>query len=332
MTFPEFNKQNKFNFHLNNIKKLISDTNLLAQIPDFMPKLNHFYTREDKAGWWMATKQIVLRHYINEYLTILGKRKYINLFFIDLLSHYGMNKVTKRGTKDQFNFPGSTINAVIVSISKQRGFSKIYSNDYDLDRRIVLSKRLDCIKKHINSSLDFEINTDDKNKDSNIWVIKVINEIRNNNRYSNYLIIIDNEGMNIEYNTIKKIREVHPYGDIIINFQDVGVNRNLKPNPQKIKKFFGIQINPTTKKDSLCDIYIEQLKKIGFGRIEKLKIASKTGFYYTLLFCCREDVSGNWLEMIKYYRDDRFKSWTDEDVKRMWDVAMDKSMTLEDFK
>ena len=55
------------------------------------------------------------------------------------------------------------------------------------------------------------------------------------------------------------------------------------------------------------------------GQITKL--TSESGFYDTLLFCCRFDVSGKWLKMIEYYRDERFKNWTDSDVKKMWEVA-----------
>ncbi len=48
--------------------------------------------------------------------------------------------------------------------------------------------------------------------------------------------------MDIEYETIKNFRECHDYGDVIIALQVAGIKRNLKKNPDKITKFFGIKI------------------------------------------------------------------------------------------
>lgn len=334
MSFPEFSTQSDFDFHLKNIKELLDDTNILKQNPNFsISDPSYFYTRKDKQGWWMATKQIVSRHYIQEYLTILGKerRKFINLYFIDLLSSYGMNKVTKSRGKDEFIFPGSSISAALISFRKKRGFKKIYANDLKLDERKILNQRLESLNQFYNNRLEIEIDSNAKKIDSNHWVIQILNEIKANDKYFNYLMIIDNEGLNIKYETIKKIREIHNYGDIIITFQDAGIKRNLKPNPQKVKEFFGIEIPPSTKKEDLCDIYISQLHKIGLENIEKLNITSERGFYYTLLFCCRFDVKAKWLKMIEYYRDERFKNWTDSDVKKMWDVAKGKVRPLNHF-
>ncbi|GAI14309.1 unnamed protein product [marine sediment metagenome] len=87
MSFPELSDKKDFDFHLENIKDLVNATNTLKTIPKFsISNPEHFYQRVDKAGWWMVTKQIVLRHYIDEYLTILGKKSYIDLFFIVLYS------------------------------------------------------------------------------------------------------------------------------------------------------------------------------------------------------------------------------------------------------
>ena len=78
MSFPEFSIQSNFKFHLKNIKELLNDTNILNRIPNFsLSTPNHFYKREDNRGWWMATKQIVIRHYIDEYLTIESKGQII---------------------------------------------------------------------------------------------------------------------------------------------------------------------------------------------------------------------------------------------------------------
>ncbi len=145
---------------------------------------------------------------------------------------------------------------------------------------------------------------------------------------------------------------------MIINIREITVilgvprNRKLKPKQPERKKYFlilctnnpsalslaGYQIEKigVQMREGIADmntfIYLNnQLNKIGLKNIEKLKIASESGFYYTLLFCCRFDVKAKWLKMIKYYRDERCKNWTDSDVKKMWDVARGKVKPLDRF-
>lgn len=320
MSFPERSNKTDFQFHLINIKNICEDYKLIHEINEFPLEKDSFYSRRDNSGWWMVTKQIVFRHYIKEYLDILGKRK-MKLFFVDPLSNSGMNKITKVNARDQFIFPGSSINAALISQKNSYNFSEIYSNDYKSENRNLLLHRLESMK--INFSPFPKINIDNSNDkiDSNEWLIQIFMEINNKEKFWNYLLIIDNEGMDITFETIKKIRTIHDYGDLIITFQDAGIKRNLGLAPEKIEKFFGKKIPKSTKKENLIEIYKNQLYKIGIGKIEELKIYSETGFYYTLLFCCRKQVSGAWLEMIRYYRNKRFQYWNDKDVKNIWDVV-----------
>lgn len=334
MTYPEHSKKDDFEFYLENIQDLLKDTEYLMNIPNFLPNSNHFYCRADNQGWWMVTKQIVFKHYINEYLTILGKRELIDLYFIDLLSNFGMNKVTKSEGLDEFIFPGSSVSAALISCIHTNGFKTIYSNDLDFNVRKVVYERLSQIKKINNDKCDIGVDISDQKQkiDSNNWVINVLNEIKNKSSNSNYLMIIDNQGYDIKFQTIKKLREISHYGDLIITFQNDMIKRNLKLYPQQIEEFFGISIPVNTKKDELSNIYIKQLKShANIERVEKLKIASKSGYSYTLLFCCRKGIEAKWLNMIEFYRKRRFKSWNDSDVKKMWDVATGKVKPLTEF-
>ena len=114
---------------------------------------------------------------------------------------------------------------------------------------------------------------------------------------------------------------------MIINFQDVAIGRHISKNPDRIEEFFGTKIPMDTKRVELCQIYQDQLKGIGFGHIEPIKIATSTMFFYTLLFCCRKTNSA-WLNMIQKYRDERFRNWTDKDVQMMWDIVTKRQETL----
>ncbi len=74
--------------------------------------------------------------------------------------------------------------------------------------------------------LDFKVNNE--KIDSNKWVIETLENLKKKKETFNYLMIIDNQGLDIEYNTIKNIREIHNYGDIVITLQVAGIKRNLK--------------------------------------------------------------------------------------------------------
>lgn len=215
-----------------------------------------------------------------------------------------------------------------ISLLRLKG---IYANDINSNERNVLNERLKSLNEAIENKYELDIKANDEKIDSNKWVIETLENLKKKNVIFNYLMIIDNQGLDIEYETIKNIREMHNFGDIIITLQVAGIKRNLKQNLDKVKKFFGKKIPAETKKDKLSEIYKKQLQKLDFGRIEELNITTQIGFYYTLLFCCRKGVSGDWLEMIKYYRNKRFRSWTDADVKKMWDVAVGKSQRMDSY-
>ena len=138
-------KISNFDFHLGNIKLLKEDSDYLLKIEEF-PKTNkdHFYIRPDKSGWWMVTKQIIIRKYIGAYLNILGRQKDIDIYFLDLLSSWGMNRVTKQSEKHRFMFPGTAISAGLISSKKERGFNEIFMNDYDPLKRKVLDARFNA--------------------------------------------------------------------------------------------------------------------------------------------------------------------------------------------
>ena len=324
------NKRKKIDYHIKYLKILDREWQFLKSIPNF-PYFNnnHFYSRKDESGWWMTIKQTAIRGYVNAYLKILGKKD-LPLIFLDLMSSYGLNCVTKNHGKDRFYFPGTSINAALISNLKPRGFDSYYINDYNIPQRRILAKRMEALKNYFKKDLNFHITLEDRKIDSNQWVIKSLEEVNTEyNNYYNYLMVIDNEGMNIDYATIKNVIKIHEYGDIIINFQNTGISRAIPVSKLKrVEKFFGRTIPTGITQDELCDIYCDQLNKIGLGNIEKMKVSTATGFYYTLLFCCREEVSGDWLKLIKYYNN-QFKNVTDKEVKQVWDIKQGRQLRID---
>ncbi|MBY9021246.1 MAG: hypothetical protein KGD67_09320 [Candidatus Lokiarchaeota archaeon] len=325
-------KQSNYDFHLKNLKGLVKDFKYLQKIPGFpLSNKNFFYSRDDESGWWMATKQIIIRKYIGLYLNILGAKKDIDLFFIDLLGSWGMNRVSKRNQVDTFEFPGTSISAPLISNRKKRGFTEFFVNDLDREKREVLIKRYKALNTYSNNRLVYNIPVPDLNDiDSNEWVIDVLNQIRYKYQSKIHcLFVIDNQGMDINLSTIRKIREITPFADFVITFHDVAYGRGM--HSKKIEEFIGTKVKPKTKREDLYALYIEQLKSVGIGRIEPIRIYSGNSFYYTLLFCCRNQIDAKWLNTIKRYSDVRFRSWTAENNKQIWDVIEGKIISLDSF-
>jgi len=315
-------------YHVNNLRYLIRDGRKLMKIPNF-PK-EGFYNRDDGVGWWMLTKQFAIKSYSNLYLKILQRKKYIDTCFIDPLSSFGMIKLTKNEGKDVLIIPGTSLNAALVSLKKEKGFSVFFINDKDPKTRGVISKRFNVINSVNKNALNINIEPPEKGRvDSNEWIINSLYDIKEKFNRPNYLMIIDNQGMDIGYDTIKKIKELHEWGDIIITFHDSAFSRAI--HSEKNEWFYGVDVSKDTTITERRKIYIKQLKSIGFGRIEQLFIRSKGNFFYTLLFCCRKDISAGWLNMVEDFRNRRFKYCTDQFHKQNYDYLKRKTTIMDEF-
>ncbi|MHA1294952.1 MAG: hypothetical protein ACTSQJ_20140 [Promethearchaeota archaeon] len=315
-----------FEFHLKNIKDLKKDVDFLRKINNF--NMENCYTREDEKGWWMATKQILIRKYINLYLTVFGGQKNKkDLIFIDMLSSNGMNKVTKRNKRDNFIFPGSAISAALISQKKKLGFIKFYCNDIDSINREILTNRFNALNNSdlIEKKINYDIPK--KNIDSNEWIKHIINEINENYRYKHCLIIIDNEGMDILFNAIRDIRQKLKFADLIINLQSQAIGRAIKS--ERINLFFGRKIPLGLKRGDILHLYRECLQDLGFNS-EEIIVKGEKYFYY-LFFCHRIEASGEWMRMIEDYRTKRFRDWHDKNVKEFWDIVSKKITPLDKF-
>ncbi len=318
-------------YHVTNMRRFINEGKSLMKIPNFPKNNKFFYQRPDGKGWWMPIKQLAIRSYSNLYLKILQKQEFIDTCFIDPLSNYGMIKLTKNNGKDVLIMPGTSINVALISLKKKKGFSAYFINDIDPEIRGVIKSRFETLNQFYNNSLQFNIEPPDKGKiDSNEWVINVLNNITEKYDCPNYLMVIDNQGMDIGYKTIKKIRECHEYGDLIITFHDSAFSRSMH-NQEKNKFFYGCEIDKYTGIQARRSIYIKQLKSIGFGRVEEISVRSEGNFFYTLLFCCRENVGAEWLKSIKYLRETRFKYCNAKFMKHIFDIAVRRIKPLNEF-
>ncbi|MHA1726196.1 MAG: hypothetical protein ACTSXH_15390 [Promethearchaeota archaeon] len=322
-------KKSTYDFHLNNIRELKNDSDfLLKEIPNFNKEA--FYTKKDKKGWWMVTKQILIRKYIGLYLNVFGtKKNRKDLIFIDILSSNGMNKVTKSNREDIFIFPGCSISAALISQRKNFDFIKFYCNDRKPENRKVLASRFKALNdsNKLKRKINYEIDLSNKRIDSNDWIMDIIDEINDKYGFKHCLIIIDNEGMDILFDVIKKIRNELKYADLIINLQSQSIARSI--DTSKAERFFCRKPDEDLKREEILPFYKKCLEEIGY-KSQEIKVSGHNFFYY-LLFCHREEVSGKWMRMIKDYREERFRNWHDENVKQFWDIVAKKTKTMENF-
>jgi len=105
----------------------------------------------------------------------------------------------------------------------------------------------------------------------------------------------------------------------------------IKQSPEKTRKFFGRSIKPNEiNKEKLTEIYVDQLKRMGF-KLEQIRVNSGIGFFYTLLFCCRSNVGAKWLRRYKEYSENQFKHFTGEQLKSFWDRATGRVNGLDKY-
>jgi len=330
-------KQSNFDFHLTWLKDLKNISSKIKSIIGDCPE-GSCYDRDPGRGWWMAIKEIVIMRYMILYLKIIRKRlPRCRICFIDLLSSSGMIKLSDNHGHT-FNFAGSSMLAAGISLmGENMGFDKIYSNDGDPEKRRYLKLWLEKIRSKVidNGNSPYEIMVDESNEviNSNDFIDRIIEDMKEYGNQTHYLALIDNEGMDIPFETISKLRSWEgqyckgEYGDIIINYPNYSIQRHR--DSSKVEPFFGRKMAEVPSRKWMGS-YFNQLKSIGMENIETLQVkAGDIGFYYTMLFCVRRiNSNAPWLGLIEKYRDDRFKDFDGRNVKLMWDVVNKRQKTL----
>jgi len=331
-------KKTDFDFHCDNIKKIKKISDNLIEIVGELDKVIDYSRADEKGkGWWMIIKEIAIRHYISVYLLILKTRPQNTLVFIDLLSASGFVRLSDNAGHE-FSIAGSSMIAAGMSIVKNNaGFDHILLNDGDPKRRKLLAERFSKIQKKCDdeghSCFEYEIDTSTKIMDSNSYIDEIITYMESISGQIHYLAVIDNEGMNITFETLKKLRtwEKGNYGDLIIHYPNVSIDRQCR-NLSKVNAFFGKDMADISK-DEWMDVYIRQLKSIGIKHVETLEVhTGKSRYFYTLLFCVRKvEEKAPWMKMIARYRNDRFKNFSGQDVKKFWGIVHGPQKTIKDF-
>ncbi|GAI14303.1 unnamed protein product, partial [marine sediment metagenome] len=110
--------------------------------------------------------------------------------------------------------------AAMISKRKDVGFKGIFINDINSNERKVLNERLKALNEATSNKYKLYIDISDEKIDSNEWVIDIIANLSKHNKIFNYLMIIDNQGMDIEYKTIKN-RSIYDFLPKIVKYSSI---------------------------------------------------------------------------------------------------------------
>lgn len=298
----------------------------------------------------MVIKETAIKGYISTYLTNLmtQKRKYptMQIVFIDLLAATGICRVND--DRSVFTFPGSTMLAAWQNGAESH-FDTIYTFDKSPENRQMLDRHLSMLSKHFGTMKRDAIHyvipeiLNPLPLDANVIGSSIISDLKKHEMV-NYLCFIDNEGLDITFSTIERLREI-PYGDIIINYQDSGIKRLLgaaRSNKvlektralhwTRLNEYFGKDMTDVEDNADLKTIYKEQLLKnpgLSIKNVKEIRVRLESGFHYDLLFCVRKEDPA-WFRMIDQYNQ-RLSAVTDNDIKKIWELVSGRSTSLESF-
>lgn len=250
---------------------------------------------------WSALKLILQSASVNMYTTVMANQPIEDTYYIDALAGSGVSRFEDGG-----HFLGSSL---LACRSAREPFSKMYFVEYDEQKAEALRARLDY-------AFQFEEFTKPDryeviNGDANDEIPRVTREIRDRSSYDagfNYFGFIDNQGMNVTWDTIMELTPT-PHGDLLINLPVAqAIGRNL--GTDAANAFYGfdtgtIYTGDDTVRERLRDIYQYGLAGMDRSVQTVTKVQADVGsYYYDLIYATRFIPHGNgYMEVIDYVRD-----------------------------
>ena len=155
-------------------------------------------------------------------------------------------------------------------------------------------------------------------------------------RYTHALVFIDNEGLDVKWQTVESFLKKN--ADIIILFQTKEISRAIpiiSSNPQVAKRFtefFGQKVSPSSKADELLEMYKEKLK-MTFEKyrgkecfVSSIRIGDKKYYYDLILVCRRGPYIKAWEHMVKAF------NWQDVNtLKKIIEIVAGKIKSIEEY-
>lgn len=256
---------------------------------------------DEVQGWWMAVRGSAISRCMGNYLAIMRKQHGITLNFIDLQAGPGIHVVTRGDATPSRVIPGpSLIAAWQASFGTEARYDHLYAFELDKDNNAALRQRLELLKIQLarngipaSSYHVFSTGNDDGPVDVNSAMNDFLHDIKENHgKFYHYLCFIDAKGLDLKFSMILKIRNILPYGDIIIDYDGAAIDYSLTlPRGYKLlDEFFGTAIPRGDVSLGLKELYVHQLELAGFKTITTIDAApAGTSLKHELFFCSRSE-------------------------------------------
>lgn len=229
-----------------------------------------------EVGPWSRDKHHFLLRYVDAFTTAMRKKRWSALYYIDLFSGAGINRIKGSGQLEW----GSPLIAVLV----QR-FSAVYLAEQDPKKREVLAERASRCKGKQTVRI-----FDDANSAADDLKSSMMPE-------SLSLCFIDPYGLHFDFSYLAALTESRPV-DLIVYFPDnVDINRNVeayyKANPDsRLDRFYGPcdwrsvwdATSPANRPAKMRELYEQQLRSIDYQHFAHEPIPSEGRPYYRLVF------------------------------------------------
>jgi three-Cys-motif partner protein len=243
----------------------------------------------DKGGW-TGLKLILEKNYITPYLEILAGRGR-KVAYVDLFAGPGLNLL---GTR-KVPVPGSPLIPLMLR-SKAHQFSAFVFSEIDPVRVDSLTKRVSMIE---NAPLDkIKILREDANE-----VVEQLPKILGDAGVDHALVLIDPEGFEFQWRSMKKLTECINC-DLIINFPSSGLTRNLhlEDTARSVRSFLGPgsdDIPESAGEDWAIQTYRRNLASIGKDVSTEIIVKSGSAYHYHLIPAVRATKGGSpWFRVL----------------------------------
>ncbi|MHA2046418.1 MAG: three-Cys-motif partner protein TcmP [Candidatus Thorarchaeota archaeon] len=280
-------------------------------------------------GTWAFKKLLILAYYIDIF-TLIAKKRFNNVVYIDLCAGPGFNYLEDI----DLVVAGSPLLAKLAPRLLKSGKSKSFDKMILID---LNSENCNSLEQIVDASiLCADCNSDDV-MDSIHSAMSVPKSI--------FLAFVDPEGLEVHWKTLERLFEMH--GDIVINYPFTGVGRlcgsfhGLKGKTRestgaRVTKFFGTdswkQIPRGGGMSQL--LYQHYLKRVQQKRgmiVEFPVMGEVGGFQYRIIVAAKKTSSGSpWMEPIVDLRD-RVTRMTSDELSKLVDIYKGDQTTLFDF-
>jgi len=288
-------------------------------------KVGRAYTR----GYWLLLKLSILAYYIDVY-TVIAKRNFNRIIYIDLFAGCGLNKIKIRNRDIEEIIMGSAL------LSK-----KIPRDGKEFDQIILVENDPENAEILENLIPDAYVISGDCNSLEALQKIKdIISKVPN----THFLAIADPEGLELKWNTIKTFLEMN--GDIIINYMCGGVGRiwgtiyssstktSTKESLSKtMDVFFGTDDwkncppPPNGNAECLFNIYFNRVKEFREKSIP-IKVRGIRGFHYHMIVGVRKTKGTQpWISAIERVKS-KVENITEDEIKRLIDIYRGRQRQL----